>query len=104
MLQDPRAGTMWPRMGEVGEIIRKLWTFGLGSEEREDITGRTGEEPSRQREEHKQRLCGLTWLAFGRTVRTLLWLGHKGQVSKSWLTSTEKYIHSSALNVHPAGG
>lgn len=68
--------------------------MGLAVKEREDFTRRTGEEHSRQKEEHEQRLGGLPWLALGRTVRTLLWLGHKGQVSKSWLTSMEKYINS----------
>lgn len=71
--------------------------------ETEDYNRRTGEEHSRQTEEREQRPGGLTCLAFGGTVRTLVWMVHQGQVAVEWLTSMERYIHSSVLNVGAAG-
>lgn len=81
MLQDLRARAI-PLAKEMGRGYHKLLPFGQGLKETEDYARRTGEEHSRQREEHEQRPGGLMCSAFGATVRTLVWRIPKGPISK----------------------
>lgn len=82
MLQDLRARTVHLAKEMGRGIIINCYHLGRAVKETEDYARRTGEEHSRQREAHEQRPGGLMCLAFGATVRTLVWRIPKGQVSK----------------------